>query len=82
MRIINRAHGAFAILGVFVVSLIAAHTGISPFYALAAAIPLRPLCFRVRGFALSRHGRQSDDERRGACWSAQSFRQSALVALS
>jgi branched-chain amino acid transport system permease protein len=50
MRIINLAHGDLAILGVFAVSLIAAQTGISPFYALAAAIPLMALL----GWALQR----------------------------
>ena len=34
MRIINLAHGDFAILGAFMVWLIAENTGISPFYAL------------------------------------------------
>ena len=50
MRIINLAHGDFAVLGVFVVWLIATRTGISPFYALAAAIPLMALL----GWALQR----------------------------
>jgi len=43
MRIINLAHGDFAILGVFVVWLLVSQTGISPFLALAAAIPLMAL---------------------------------------
>jgi branched-chain amino acid transport system permease protein len=43
MRIINLAHGDFAILGVFAVWLIAAQAGISPFYALFAALPLMAL---------------------------------------
>ena len=38
MRIINLAHGDFAILGVFAVWLLVEQTGISPFLALAAAI--------------------------------------------
>jgi branched-chain amino acid transport system permease protein len=50
MRIINLAHGDFAILGVFAVWVIAERTGISPFYALAAAIPLMALL----GWALQR----------------------------
>ena len=36
MRIINLAHGDFAVLGAFVVWLLVSWTGISPFYALAA----------------------------------------------
>src|SRR5271156_2859334 len=43
MRIINLAHGDFAILGVFAVWLLVEQTGISPFLALAAAIPLMAL---------------------------------------
>ena len=43
MRIINLAYGDFAILGVFAVWLLAAQTGISPFLALAAIIPLMAL---------------------------------------
>jgi branched-chain amino acid transport system permease protein len=50
MRIINLAHGDFAILAVFAVWLIATQTGMSPFYALAAAIPLMALL----GWALQR----------------------------
>jgi branched-chain amino acid transport system permease protein len=43
MRIINLAHGDFAIVGAFAVWLIAAQTGWSPFLALAIAIPLMGL---------------------------------------
>jgi branched-chain amino acid transport system permease protein len=43
MRIINLAHGDFAILGVFAVWLLVAQTGISPFLALVAIIPLMGL---------------------------------------
>ena len=43
MRIINLAHGDFAVLGAFVVWLLAAQTGMSPFLALALAIPLMAL---------------------------------------
>ena len=50
MRIINLAHGDFAVLGAFVVWLLVSWTGISPFYALAAAIPLMALA----GWALQR----------------------------
>ena len=50
MRIINLAHGDLAILGVFAVSLIAVQTGISPFCALAAVVPLMALL----GWALQR----------------------------
>jgi branched-chain amino acid transport system permease protein len=50
MRIINLAHGDFAILGVFAVWIITVQTGISPFYALAMAIPLMALL----GWALQR----------------------------
>jgi branched-chain amino acid transport system permease protein len=50
MRIINLAHGDFAILGVFAVWLLVAQTGISPFLALAAIIPLMGLL----GWALQR----------------------------
>jgi branched-chain amino acid transport system permease protein len=39
MRIINLAHGDFAILSVFAVWLLVAQTGMSPFLALAAIIP-------------------------------------------
>lgn len=50
MRIINLAHGDFAVLGAFVVWLLVSWTGISPFYALAAAMPLMALA----GWALQR----------------------------
>jgi branched-chain amino acid transport system permease protein len=40
MRIINLAHGDVAVLGAYVVFVIAERTGISPFLALAAALPL------------------------------------------
>ena len=43
MRIINLAHGDFAVLGAFAVWLLATQIGISPFNALAAAIPLMAL---------------------------------------
>ena len=43
MRIINLAHGDFAILGVFAVWLLVTQTGISPFPALLAVIPLMGL---------------------------------------
>lgn len=43
MRIINLAHGDFAVLGAFAVWLLATQIGISAFYALAAAIPLMAL---------------------------------------
>jgi branched-chain amino acid transport system permease protein len=43
MRIINLAHGDFAILGVFAVWLLVAQTGISPFLALAAVVPVMAL---------------------------------------
>ena len=43
MRIINLAHGDFAVLGAFAVWLLVARTGISPFFALAVAIPLMAL---------------------------------------
>lgn len=43
MRIINLAHGDFAVLGVFAVWLLVAQTGIPPFYALIIVIPLMAL---------------------------------------
>jgi branched-chain amino acid transport system permease protein len=50
MRIINLAHGDFAILGAFAVWVVATQAGISPFYALLVAIPLMALL----GWALQR----------------------------
>ncbi len=43
MRIINLAHGDFAVLGAFLVWLLAERTGMSPFLALALAIPIMAL---------------------------------------
>ena len=55
MRIINLAHGDFAILGVFIVWLIAENTGISPFYALAAAlVPMALLGWALQRWVIER----------------------------
>jgi branched-chain amino acid transport system permease protein len=50
MRIINLAHGSFALLGAYMVLLVLDHTGLSAYAALAIVLPL----FLVLGYVLQR----------------------------